>query len=181
MLLVETDADAEYDKQGRLAIRCEPGSLEIAGKSPLRGGRIRWRLRPTSDAVVGKTGKIIVTLTRPDGQQLMDETEYETLAPYEVKGKKAPDLVPPFEIVPISPDANPQEWETVWADLPEERRNHVAYKSVNAGGKTIVYYSTIFEPFVAHVIFQDHSTRGFQKHAATPAVSSRLLTVSGAA
>ncbi len=82
---------------------------------------------------------------------MVDETEYETLAPYEVKGKRAPDLVPPFEIVPISPDANPQEWETVWADLAEERRNQVAYKSVNAGGKTIVYYSTIFEPFVAQV------------------------------
>jgi hypothetical protein len=147
VVLIETDADTEFDRQGRLAIRSEPSQLEVAGKSPLRGGRIRWRLRPTASAVPGATGKIIVTLTKSDGQQLVDETGYEVLAPYEVKGKKAPDLVPPFEIVPISPVANPQEWETVWPELQELEQNQVAYKIVNASGKTIVYYSTIFEPF----------------------------------
>jgi hypothetical protein len=152
VVLVETDADAEYDKQGRLAIRCEPAQLEIAGKSPLRGGRVRWRLRPTTHASAGMTGRVVVTLTKPDGQQIVDGTDFEVMAPYEVKGKKAPDLVPPFEIVPISPDANSLEWEAAgWADLPGERQNHVAYKIVNASGKTIVYYSTIFEPFMAQV------------------------------
>jgi hypothetical protein len=92
-----------------------------------------------------------VTLTKPDGQQLIDEIEYEVLAPYEVKGKKAPDLVPPFEIMPISPDANPDEWETTWSDVAVEDQNQVAYSIVTAGGKTIVYYSTIFEPFMAQL------------------------------
>ena len=97
------------------------------------------------------SGKVVVSLTKPDGQQLTDETEYEVLSPYEVKGKKAPDLVPPFEIVPISPDADPQEWETAWPELLEDDQGTVAYKIVNVSGKTIVYYSTVFGPFVAQM------------------------------
>jgi hypothetical protein len=151
-ILIETNADQEYDKQNRIAIRFDPAHLEVAGKSPLRGGRIRWRVRPVTDAPVGATGKIIVTLTKLDGQQIIDEIGYEVMQAIEIKGKKAPDLVPPFEIVPISPDENPEEWEAAsWADLPEERQSQVAYKIVPAGGKTNVYYSTIFEPFVSQI------------------------------
>jgi hypothetical protein len=151
-ILVETDADQEYDKQGRIAIRFDPPQLEIAGKSPLRGGRIRWRVRPVAEAPVGAAGKIVVTLTKLDGQQIVSEVGYEVMPAIEIKGKKSPDLVPPFEIVPISPDDNPEEWEAAgWADLPEERQSQVAYKIVPAGGKTNVYYSTIFEPFVTQI------------------------------
>ena len=45
-VLAETDADAEIDRRGLIAIRTEPDCLELAAKAPLRGGRLRWRLKP---------------------------------------------------------------------------------------------------------------------------------------
>lgn len=147
LVLVETDADAEFDRQGRIAIRCEPGALEQLGKAPLRGGRIRWRLRPVVDAKVGATGQIIVTITRPDGTQLQDTITYEVLAPREETTKKDKGLVPPFSVHPVSPD-NIGLWEDVWPDLGEgvatEDQAAVAYKAMTAGGLIKVYYSTIF-------------------------------------
>lgn len=68
-VIIETDADSQYEKEGRISIRSEPPKLEMAGKSLLRGGRVRWRMRPISDAQVGTTGEIITAITRPDGSQ----------------------------------------------------------------------------------------------------------------
>jgi hypothetical protein len=147
IVLVETDADSEYDRQGRIAIRCEPGALEQLGKAPLRGGRVRWRLRPVADAKVGVTGQVVVSITRPDGTQLQDAITFEVLAPREETAKKNKGLVPPFSVHPVSPD-NTGLWEQVWPDLGEgvapEDQATVAYKAITAGGLIKVYYSTVF-------------------------------------
>jgi hypothetical protein len=150
-VLVETDADTEFDVRGQLAIRSEPSCLELAGKSPLRGGRARWRLRPRPTSKAGDVGKVIVTLTKPDGTQLTDSVDFEVLEAVEQKGKKARGFVPPFDIVPINPTDHADTWNIVWPDFPEDASEDqlasVAYKPLPAGGGITVYYSTIFGPF----------------------------------
>lgn len=151
LVLVETDADAEFDRQGRLAIRSEPDLLEQAAKTPLRGGRVRWRLRPRSTATVGAAGRIIVSLTRPDGTQITDFTEYVVQEQQEEPVKKSRGVIPPFDIVPINPDDDPEKWAAAWPDLDEqadvEARESVAYKPLRVGAGITVYYSTIFRQF----------------------------------
>lgn len=150
-VLAETDADAEFDRRGLIAIRTEPDCLELAAKAPLRGGRLRWRLKPRVTAKAQDSGRIIATLTKPDGAQLVDSTEFEILPPYEEKAKSAKGQVPPFEIIPINPDDQPQEWAMVWPDLSEtatpEQQASVAYRPIRIGGGITVYYSTVFTPF----------------------------------
>jgi len=150
-VLVETDADAEFDRRGLVAIRTEPILLEIASKSPLRGGRVRWRLRPTSSAKPGDTGKIIVVITKPDGTQLEDSIDFEVLPQAEEKVRKEKGMIPPFEIIPIDPIEDAEIWATVWPDLSEgvseEEQAAVAYKPMRVGGAINVYYSKVFGPF----------------------------------
>lgn len=155
VVLVETDADSEFDRRGMVAIRTEPDSLEQAAKAPLRGGRIRWRLRPRQTAKPGNEGRIVVTITRPNGSQVIDEVEFEVLPPLEKGTKKEKGYIPPFEIIPINPDDHPEKWGMVWPDLDEEAtaedQASVAYKPIEMGGGINVYYSTIFAPFMEHV------------------------------
>ncbi|MCS6896459.1 MAG: hypothetical protein NZM29_00670, partial [Nitrospira sp.] len=155
VLLVETDADSEFDHRGLVGIRSEPSCLELAGKSPLRGGRIRWRLRPRQTAMAGDVGRIIVTLTKLDGAQLTDAIDFEVLPALEEKTKKAKGYVPPFEIIPINPEDNQEEWALAWPNLGEdtlfEHQAAVSYKPVRVGGGITVYYSTIFGPFKEQV------------------------------
>ncbi len=151
VVLVETDADAEYGNQRRLGIRTEPSCLEEAGNSPLRGGRVRWRLRPRATAKAGDVGRIIVTITKPDGTQLSDAIDFEVLPALEVHGRKAKGFVPPFDIVAINPVDNAETWNQVWTEIPDDssadRLASVAYKPLRAGGGITVYYSTVFGPF----------------------------------
>jgi hypothetical protein len=154
-VLAETDADSEFDRRGLIAIRSEPDCLELAAKAPLRGGRLRWRLKPRETAKVGDSGRIIVTLTKLDGSQLSDTTGFEIFPPQEEKVKSAKGQVPPFEIIPINPDDDAQVWAMVWPDLSEgaavEQQETVAYRPMRIGGGITVYYSTIFAPFKEHV------------------------------
>ncbi len=156
VVLVETDADAEFDRRNLVAIRSEPALLEVASKTPLRGGRVRWRLRPTNEAKVGVTGRIIATITRLDGSQIVNSKPFEVHAAVEEPADKIKGYVPDFEIVPINPDDNPDKWGIAWPDLSdgetEEQLGAVAYKPVRAGGKLIVYYSTIFVPYRNQVV-----------------------------
>ncbi len=64
VVLAQTDADDEYDRRGLIAFRSEPDLVEVVSRSPLRGGRIRWRVRPRADAAIGAAGSIVATLTR---------------------------------------------------------------------------------------------------------------------
>jgi hypothetical protein len=155
VVLVETDADSEFDRRGLIAIRTEPDTLEQAAKAPLRGGRVRWRRRPRQTAKPGDTGKIVVTITRPDGSQLKDEVIFEVLPALEERTKKEKGYIPPFEIIPINPEDHPEQWGMVWPDLGEEAtpedQASVAYRPVKMGGGINVYYSTIFAPFKEQV------------------------------
>lgn len=150
-VLAETDADSEFDRRGLVAIRTEPDCLELAAKAPLRGGRLRWRLKPRGTAKVGDSGKIVATLTKPDGAQLTDNIEFEVFPAHEEKAKAAKGQVPPFEIIAINPDDHSQEWAMVWPDLSDtatlDEQGSVAYRPVRMGGGITVYYSTIFSPF----------------------------------
>lgn len=150
IVLVETDADSMFDKLGKVAVRSEPKVLEEFGKSPLKGGRIRWRLRPIEGALIGQTGKVIATITRPDGSQLSDEVPFEVRPARQTTAKPDKGMVPPFRIVPVSPE-DEEKWTTLWPDLGEdatpEEQARVAYKPLNINGEIHVYYSTIFTPY----------------------------------
>jgi hypothetical protein len=150
IVLVETDADSMFDKLGKVAIRTEPKLLEEFGKSPLKGGRIRWRLRPIEGTRVGDCGKVIATITRPDGSQLFDEIPFEILPQREARGKTDQGLVPPFKVIPVSPE-DEERWATLWPNLGEDsmpdEQAAVAYKPLNVAGEIHVYYSTVFAPY----------------------------------
>ncbi len=155
VVLVETDADAEYDVRGKIAVRTEPNYLEVASKSPLKGGRVRWRLRTTSQAAPGNTGQIIVSLTKPDGVQLTDAVSFEVHEPLEATAKKIRGQVPPFDILPINPDDEPEKWASIWPNLSDEvgreKQASVAYKPMRTPQGIIIYYSTIFVPFQSQI------------------------------
>ena len=144
-VIVETDADAAFDKQ--VAIRSVPPVLEVATRAPLRGGRVRWRLRPIAEATVGQTGEIVASITKPDGSQLTSSVLFEIGPAIEKESKKEKGWVPPFDILPVSPEE--EAWNTLWADDgddPKLQSRH-AYKVLRSGGKVVVYYSTVFQPF----------------------------------
>jgi len=155
VVLVETDADAEFDRRGLLAVRSDPVKLELAGHSPLRGGRVRWRLRPSAEARIGDIGHVVVTLTRPDGTQLTDTCEYEVLAAREEPATKAKGAVPPFDIVPINPEDDPEKWALAWPDSFDEESldalSKCAYRPVRQGDGITVYYSTIFATYARQI------------------------------
>jgi hypothetical protein len=155
MILVETDADAEYDRRERIQIRFDPDALEVSSKAPLRGGRMRWRVRPKMTSRAGDAGQIIVTLTKMDGTQLTDNTGYEVLPALEEKAKKVQGQVPPFDILPIDPTDHSEEWANTWPELGEDATSDelasVAYKPVQMGERVVVYYSTIFAPYAGEL------------------------------
>ncbi len=150
-ILIETDADAEFDKRGLIAVRSEPDLLEMSQKAPLKGGRIRWRMQPKDAAVASDIGKLIFTLTKPDGTQLTEEIEFLVLPEKESKSREKQGYIPPFDIKPINPDDDPALWELVWPDygegVTEEVQKKVAYRPVSGGEEVVVYYSTVFQSF----------------------------------
>lgn len=148
LVIVETDADPEFDRRGLVLIRTEPCVLEVESKSQLRGGRIRWRMRPREGARAGDAGELIVTITRPDGSQLTGSRAFEVLPVLERPARKSAAQVPPFEIQPIGPE-DTERWELLWPDDlgDSDRQRAHAYKAVVLEGKTVVFYSTAFGPF----------------------------------
>jgi hypothetical protein len=155
ILLVETDADSEFDRRGAVALRSEPLLLEPAAKAPLKGGRVRWRVRAKQGAPPGSTGVLIATITKPDGTQIADQIPFTVLEAVEEKSRKDRGFVPPFEIIAINPYDDTETWNIVWPNLPDDSQpgalEAVAYKPVPAGGAINVYYSTIFSPFKAQI------------------------------
>ena len=152
-VLVETDADSEFDRRGLVSFRAEPPVLEVAAKSPMRGGRVRWRIRTAEGSRPGDRGTVFCTITRPDGTQLVASRAYEVLVPLEERADKVKAQVPPFDIIPINPDDQPEKWNVAWPELGDDasydQQRKVAYRPVRLGGGITVYYSTIFTPFAA--------------------------------
>ena len=148
LVAIETNADKEFDNRNLIAIRSEPEILEMASKSLLDSGHMYWRLRPTSEAQIGNKGKILASITRLNGQQIISEINFEIL-PERDKNKIGKGKVPPFDIQPINPDSS--NWITVWPDLDEcdqDEKSKVAYKLIHTENMNIVYYSTVFGPYV---------------------------------
>lgn len=155
VVVIETDADSKFYTTERIAIRVEPDILEVAGVSPLRGGRLRWRLRPGSGATEGQSGRIVVTLTKPDGAQLVDSTSFEVQPERMQPVRQSKGDVPPFEIIPINPSDDLEQWGLVWPHLAEEedeqKLQSVAYRPIKQQNGIFVYYSTVFDPFANQV------------------------------
>lgn len=142
---VETDADSRYNDQIRIKI--DPQALDVSTFVPLSGGRLKWRLRASPEAVIGNTGKISVTLTKPDGDQLKDDIEFEVIPPVEKPSKTEKGFIPDFEVVPVTPGDG--KWDKRWPTIDENSSDvgAVAYKPEKHGLKTYVFYSTVFHPF----------------------------------
>ena len=147
LVRIETDADFRFDREVRIAIRSDPLKLEVASKSGLHGGRMKWRLRPVDTASVGDTGHVIVTITKPNGEQLSAEILFEILPPIEAKGTKAKGLVPPFDVIPVDPYSDEETFERLWPSTTYDDIPTVAYKAEKLSGKIFVYYSTAFRPY----------------------------------
>ena len=145
LILVETDADSRY--KDVIKMKIEPESLESSSYFPLHGGRVKWRLKTSETAKVGDKGKISVSLTKPNGDQLRDEIEFEVLAAKEKPSKEEKGFIPDFDVLPTTPGDD--KWNKAWESIPEEseERFSVAYVTRKIGNKTIVFYSTVYSPF----------------------------------
>lgn len=145
-ILVETDADSKFKNEIRIKI--EPNSLEQVSYFPLNGGRVKWRLKPSEASKVGDKGKIQISLTKPNGDQLKGEIDYEILERVEKPVVEQKGFVPDFEVLPITP--GDEKWSKAWENIPEESDDvfSVAYIPKKIGNdKTVVYYSTVFTAF----------------------------------
>lgn len=149
MLRIETDADSRYDDQIR--IKFDPSdSVEIASRFPLNGGRAWWRLKPAEGAEVGQRGKVVVTLTKPNGDQLKAEIAFEIIEALDKPANLQRGKIPDFEVLPITP-GDDDRWRDLWPNNFDEENDitSVAYTATQVGTKTIVYYSTVFNDFHA--------------------------------
>lgn len=143
---VETNADSYYDKIGAIRIRAIPNHLADVSKSALIGGRINWRVRPRRDSKPGDIGRILISLTLPNGEQIVERMTYEILAPREEQIKTPRGYVPYFDVQGLDPWDNPEQFFRVWDYLnPEEDDvTRVAYKVLETRSGLIVYYSKAF-------------------------------------
>src|SRR4029078_3389939 len=96
----------------------------------------------------GAAGEVTVSITKPNGEQLTDSVPFEVMPAREKPSRSGTSSVPPFEIQPISPD-DEEPWGMLSPEdgSDEERKRSHAYKSNEHGGKTWVYYSTVFPPY----------------------------------
>ncbi|MGE3180112.1 MAG: hypothetical protein AB7N71_00650 [Phycisphaerae bacterium] len=150
---IETDADARFDAEGLISLKCEPRKVEVASFSALKGGRKQWRLRVSEGAQIGDSGTVTAVLQTPNGGELRSTIRFEVAAPIDAGGKGKKGKVPDFEIVPISPDKEEDldTWVQLWPQhegASRMKKAEVAYKVLTAGDKTVVYYSTGYGPYV---------------------------------
>jgi len=148
IIKIETDANFKFDREKRIAIRIDGKDLEFASKTHLKDGRMNWRVRTTEEAKEEEIGEIVISLTKPSGEQLKDSILYE-IEPARIRDTKGKGKVPPFEIVPIDPN-DPEDvtlFETIWPDIDKGAKDKVAYKAVEFQGEIKVYYSKAFLPY----------------------------------
>ena len=145
LIKLETDGDSQFDKDIR--IKFEPETLDILTVWALEGGRKKWRIKVTEAAKVGDIGKISVTLTKPNGDQMKTEIDYEVLEAVEKPSKEERGYIPDFEVLAISPEDD--HWNSAWENIPadSEEALKVSYIPRKIGIKTIVYYNTAFNQF----------------------------------
>ncbi|MCR9096305.1 MAG: hypothetical protein NXI30_18925 [bacterium] len=152
LLRIETDADWKFDQKKLISLEFDPARVEVASVSQLKGGRKQWRLRPVADSKVGDVGTVTAVLRTPNGGELRTAIQYEILPPRTAGDKASRGLIPDFDVLAISPDSDDdiETWNELWPqheDASREKKSEVAYKVLKAKDKTIVYYSTAYEPY----------------------------------
>jgi hypothetical protein len=154
-IVVETDADSAFDAKALLSIRFEPPVVDVASKSVLKAGRIRWRVKANETARTGEDFLVTCTLTKPDGTQLTSDVA-GTIVPAPVKSSKAARApIPNFDIIGIHPKDDGTTWNALWPDLDaddssDEKLASVAYKTLKTD-KLVVYYSKVFTPYASEL------------------------------
>ncbi len=145
LIKLETDGDSQFDKDIR--IKFEPESLDILTVWALEGGRKKWRVKVLESAKVGDVGKISVTLTKPNGDQMKSEINYEIIEPIEKPSKEERGFIPDFDVLSATPGDD--KWEKAWENIPEysEKVTSVAYVTRKIGNRMIVFYSTVYPAF----------------------------------
>lgn len=145
VIKLETDGDSQFEKDIR--IKFEPESLDILTVWALEGGRKKWRVKVLETAKIGDTGKISVTLTKPNGDQMKSEIAYEVIEPVEKPSVEERGYIPDFDVLPINPSDD--NWDSVWDNVNanSDESSKVAYIPKKVGPKTIIYYNTAFTAF----------------------------------
>ena len=140
-LRVETDAMPDYED--KIAIEIEKDIFEIAGKTSLQAGRMRFIIDAKEDAAIGQQGKIRVSLITENGERLEDDLSYEIVEkPTQKKGRKKVGT-PDIQVVPIKGPEDPQ-----WDDLGWPKNTEtVAYSYIKDENGYTIYYSEIFPPY----------------------------------
>ncbi len=144
-LRIETDAPSTYHnaediKKSRVNIIISGDDLQLAGTTPLKGGRMRVILDCPNDAIIGSTGEFSVEVSRPGLPILCAKASYIIIEKPEAPQEEKRISIPPIEWIPVeSTDA------TIWSILgwPEDVKQ-VASSSFLGSDKLTVYYSKVF-------------------------------------
>lgn len=151
IIAVATDASPEFDTRGLIRLSFDPPHLEQVSHTPLDNGRKTFRCRVKPDAPIKAKGFITAVLTKPSGEgKLAQSTKPYEILPREDENKDKPEshMIPPFEIIPVSPKEElfGQIWPE-YATAPLDQKRLLAYRPVPAGDGVNVYYNTEFGPF----------------------------------
>jgi len=116
-IAIETDGDDKFDEQGLLTITIDSPVLEVAGFTPLRGGRKRWQLRPTAQAQVGNFGHIQVVLSKPTGEALTASVPFLIAEKKQPNSKVIRGNIPDFDVIGVHPVDDADLWKEIWPDI----------------------------------------------------------------
>lgn len=150
VIKVETDANFRYDRESRISLRFVPDVLEIASLKELNGGRKQWRVKCKSSLRDLSTGKVIATLTKPNGEQLTSEIPFIVEPAMVLPSKQSKGLVPEFKIQQVAPEQD--KFQEVWPDIEPDKVDEVAYRYIKSSdNKIVVFYNTHFDAFKRQV------------------------------
>jgi hypothetical protein len=147
---IETDANSSYynpdnPAASRINIIAQV-PVTLKGSTPLRGGRMRAILDAIDGTSIDDNGTLRVELSRPGLTTLSDQRGIVIHeAPPARPGRQQLSL-PPFETRPVAPE------EERWAALgwPDDVAS-VASSAVMENGTLVIYYSTAYPKYAAHL------------------------------
>jgi hypothetical protein len=139
VLAVPVECDAADGQDDALELVMPPSSLVQQGRTPLRGGRMRFYIRladETGAGAVGTTHKITVELRPKAAKTLSASAEVNVTEPPE-PDRKAKIHLPDFDPIEINP-GHPK-----WEELDWNEHEDVAQVETS-GGKHLIYWSGSF-------------------------------------
>lgn len=148
---IETDAmssyhNAEDTRSSKFNIIINGQGLTLSGTTPLNDGRMRIILDCDKNTVIGTEGQVTIELHRYGAPTITDQTNYKIVERPLVKSSKREVSVPNIEPIPVN-GLEDDKWDTLgW---PHDI-NQVASSSDMSNGTLLVYYSTVFPPYVQH-------------------------------